>query len=294
MGRYIDATGDAAGWLSRALKGTTFKARLTLQDDGELVNAADTVTVAVTKLNGDSHSSGNAWIVSTGLYEFEVASADVELLTLTWSGAIGANSFTARTSVEFVGGLYFSISDLQALADMSSVSDDRCAELRTMVEAAIENFTRRSWVERIEKRTIDTDSVRSDGFWLPGPTLPVREIVSAKLDGSNHSITGWKVDSHGRVRYTTAPAGTTTTGQDLEVVYRVGDDFLPPDLARVAPKIARHWELDDQSHIPDRARMMVNEWGTFHLWSPNDEHPTGLPEIDSTLRQYRRSKLTFA
>ena len=280
--------------VDRILVDTTTTARVELYNDAGVLADPDGQSVEVTVTRADGtvvDTAVNAARVDVGIYSYPyIAGADPDVATLAWSGAWTAKPFTVRTYVQVASAWWFTTADLRDEQGLTDLDEPTAADLRFVAETTIEQFTRRAWSQRLGIET--RDSHRLGRRWLLQrdgvPQLsPIRRLLSARLDGNAVDIAGWTVDRLGEVRTDARHVGTTDVGQDLVVAYVHGEDYPPPDLARAAKRLARHLHLTDGSKIPDRARMMTTEFGQFHLFAASDEYPTGVPEIDSTLRRYR-------
>lgn len=257
-------------------------------DEETLADATAGVSVSVTRADGTALTTITAASPTSpgsGLYNIDF-DADVHLTrtdvldcvaTYEVSGAARREAFQVRV----VGGRFFDLRSLRAMQGLTSTSQfstEDLAAARDVAEEFVEDFTGQAWVPRADVLTV-SDTLTS----LFLPYLPVRSLVRLEVDGTAAVAADATVHPSGRLEL---PEGVSAS-DDVVVEYEHGESTPPADLAQAAKRLARHILFSGDSSIPDRARMMVTDWGTFALDIASEEKPTGLPEVDSVLRRYR-------
>lgn len=274
----------------RAVVGNT--TRLTVGtvgiDEETLANATAGVSLSVTRADGTALTAVTAAVNNgtIGLYNLDL-SATVHLtrtdvldcvLTYDVAAATRREAFQLRV----VGGRFFGLRELRQMQGLDSATQFAPADLaaaRDIAEEFVEDFTAQAWVPRVDVVRINTTS---SGYFLP--YLPVRSLVRLLVDDVALVAADASVDQSGRL---TLPDGASAPSTDMLVEFEHGEAVPPSDLAQATKRLARHILFSGDSSIPDRARMMVTDWGTFALDIASEEKPTGLPEVDSVLRRYR-------
>lgn len=262
-------------------------------DEETLTDADASVTVTVAREDGTALTGGTASTATTGVYTFDLTAAthtdEIDDLTVTWSCDIASAAIVETDIVRVVGGRFFGIATLRAqrgMADTAKYTNAELKDVRDVVEDFIEEFTEQAWVTSYARYTTDGDG--SDCLFLPDTDTTT--LTSVSVGGTAQTISAWTLSASGRI----ATGGTTFTtdpaGQNVVVKYEYGAPVLPGDLRRASITLARHILLSTESTIPDRARIMQTEWGMFHLDTANEDHPTGLPEVDAVLVRYRAAK----
>lgn len=255
---------------------------------GETPTDADAaVTVTVKDPYGVTVSTGAATNEPTaiGLYSYLIPGvADPTRLSVTWAGLFGGNASSVTESHEVVGKFLFALSDLRAMDGLDSVVDYPTAalvETRDLVTDLFVSYCHTAWGEAYMRETFDGDG--EDYVLLT--YLPTVRVLRVDKSGVQATITDWTVDDSGRLE-TGSGVFFTKGRRNFVVDYVFGHPTVPGDLKRAALKLARAWLLSGDSSIPDRARMMTTEWGTFQLTNAALEYPTGMPEVDSVLNRY--------
>lgn len=268
--------------------------------DGALTDPdGQAVTVTIRHATtGATISTGSATRASTGVYRFQFPAQPALLRTITtWDAAFGGNNLDVTTEQEVVGGFYFTIAELQAMSGCGNITDADAAEIRNAVEDLIEDFTEQAWVPRYRREVSDgrdscyTGSKASIHYV---DRLPARELLTVAITDVDQDLTGWTLSEGGRINSGGVAFVGATAGQNVVVEYVHGASSPPADLKRAALRLARHIALTETTAIPDRAHMMTTEFATFQLTIASENNPTGLPEVDATLRRYRTETPVFA
>lgn len=260
-------------------------------DEETLADATAGVSLSVTRADGTALTTITAAVpteVGSGLYNLDfdpathLSRTDVLSCTLTYTVASAARREDFQVRV--VGGRFFDLRSLRQMQGIGSTTQFDTASLaaaRDIAEEFVEDFTAQAWVPRADVyRLSKTDS----GYYLP--YLPVRSLIRLLVDGEPVDATSGTVAQSGALTLT----GVSLPSDELLVEFEHGEATPPADLAQAAMRLARHILFSGDSSIPDRARMMVTDWGTFALDIASEEKPTGLPEVDSVLRRYRYAR----
>ena len=214
------------------------------------------------------------------------------------------NSTDEQTSFDFamiqiVDSHYFGINEIRDIDRLSSVTDysnELLQNTRSSVEAFFDDFTLTNW-------TIKGDLF---GFSHPDENLLPSDknikIVNIHTVGVNgqaitdtttvfdKTVSDIFVDKYGRLYFLQGTGTFNPYGYLVE--YEWGEGETPSDLSRAAKRYAEHILLNDQSVIPDRARMLQTAQGMLLLDVASMDKPTGLPEVDSILLRRRRKEVT--
>ncbi len=262
-------------------------------DEETATDATGNVTVTVeredgTSLTGGTIGSNNG---TTGEYDFALTAAthldELDELKITWTATVDSRTITEIDYVNVVGGRYFTLTSLRSepgLSNMTTFTNQELKDARDIAEDFIEQYCEHAWVPSYSRYVFDGNG----GDFVLLPKISSRRIIAATISGTAQTTSSWSVDDGGRIitdgtRFTQAiPAG-----QNCVIKYEWGEQYAPLDLQRAARKLARHLLLDNESSIPDRARLMQTEWAMFHLDTASEDKPTGMPEVDSVLMRYR-------
>lgn len=258
-------------------------------DEETLADATAGVSMSVTRADGTelaSISAASPTEVGSGLYNLDfdatvhLTRTDVLDCTLTYevAGAARREDFQVRV----VGGRFFDLRSLRGMQGIGNTTQFDTADLaaaRDIAEEFVEDFTAQAWVPRSDVYELDA---MTTGYFLP--YRPVRSLVRLLVDGTAVDASGATVNQSGAL---TLPDTSSRASETVLVEFEHGEATPPADLAQAAMRLARHILFSGDSSIPDRARMMVTDWGTFALDIASEEKPTGLPEVDSVLRRYR-------
>lgn len=259
--------------------------------DGEPATPTGPVTVTVTAGNGTPVVT-NAATAGSGddprTLTLPVCTT-LDELTAVWSVAGAA---VAVTTVEIVGGVWFTVADCRAadekFFDLAKYPVEQVVAKRAEVEAEFEEHTGQAWVPRYAR-------VQVPGTWTCRLILPhvalrkVRSVTAVAPDGTETPLTPgevaeMRVDWHGVIE---RPATWSAGRYIVEVEH--GHDAPPADLKAAAIVRLRHRLNAHRSGIPDRATSMQTEAGqTYALATPGLRgFVTGIPEVDVVLERYR-------
>lgn len=225
----------------------------------------------------------------TGNYSVELpAQSSVKVLRVAWSGTFQGDDQEVIQEYEIVGDFLFSLAELRAqdgLDDDTVYPTSALVTVRDDVTDLINEFTGTAFGE-----TWSYERTRARSNDLILARRPIRSLLSVTDADGILDIDAWYWSSNGIIE------ATTYVDRDALVQYAYGKVGVPGDLRRAALRLARHWLLSNPSSIPDRARMMTTQWGTYQLTTASEDHPTGLPDVDATLIRYMDPtyKLGFA
>lgn len=289
MHRYLVRGEASKAVSSRILMNTTNTLFVEFYVNETPTSADAGVTVLVKNPAGATVSTGAAALVSVGRYSYEVpASSTPTVYTVSWTGTFGGDPQTITQFYEVVENFMFSLADLRrhdSMADTVRFPTSALQDARDEATDLILHYTKASWGETYQREVVDGDA----SGWIVLRRHPLRRLLSLSINEAAQTLTQWTASESGvvRAKNTASPLLVRMGGQNVVVEYSYGYPFaVPRDVQRAALRLARHNLLTLPSSIPDRARMMTTEWGTFQLSTASEEYPTGLPEVDSVLRRY--------
>jgi hypothetical protein len=270
--------------------------------DDVATDAAGAVTVNVKRWDGTvvqtgtaSHTSGNV-----GQYDFVVTggsagtTAQLDALTVEWTGTIGGAAVTVADDIEVVGGFWFGIAQLRArhkvFANASTYPGSALADSRIIVENEGERITRQAWVPRFAVETL-SGGLGNPFLGLRWPTI--RKIRSVKVGGvawaqADVDTIGW--DESGLIYRGQALVAWPVGVRNIVIEYEHGNDRAPLDLADAAMLRMRTVVPRPTSPIPDRAQSYSTEEGGVYALARADEEHTGIPDVDAVYRSPRYRK----
>ena len=287
----------------RVLRGVAASLSFTNVDqNGTPVAAAGAVTAGVTRADGTEVLAAGSATTSggTGVYLRALTAAQTALLgqlTATWTDA--GDSSTHTTTVEVVGGYYFSLAEARAadttLADDTRYPDATVLRFRQQVEVECEEICGQAFVPRYRRVRVDGNG--SNGLLLPDPRA--RAVRSLRIY-SGIAYQAYSADELADLVVTDAGEVLRSSGavfpsgdDNILVEYEHGWDAPPADLKEAALTRLRYRLTAARSAIPDRATSMQTEGGmTFRLDRP-DRRKTGIPEVDATYGRYSATSPIF-
>ena len=261
----------------------------------DLIVAPDALPVLViTDDDGAVVAHGAVTLVSVGVYKAKLtARATPTVLHATWTYTVSSYAMQTVYDVFVDGGYIFEIADLrkqEGVSDTTRYTYQDLEQARDEVTSFINDFCQVAFVPTYHRQVIDGYN-RSHVYLNRTPT---RSIISVKVNDVAVSTTDWSVSEIGTVRGPTPWTSSRTVGQGVVISYLYGYPQAPADMRRAAIKLAANWLLVNEGSIPDRARMMTTQWATFQLSTANEDYPTGIPEVDATLRRHRLDIPSFA
>lgn len=261
-----------------------------VDSDGEPAAPSGTVTVGVVSSDGTVVKAALTATSGTGSDPRTVTltaaqTATLDVLTATWTD--GGDSSTHTTTIEIVGGYYFTLAEARysddLLADGSKVTNATLKALRWEVENEIEAITGVAFVPRYRYEHVIGTSC--NGTLLAPYLRSIRSITSdygsTTSAWSANDLTALTIDTVvGRV------SGYRSFAGDLLVGYEHGMDRPPPDVKRAALDLLRDKATRPFDAINPRASSYTgDEQGTIDL-APVGPWKTGLPRVDAVLDRY--------
>lgn len=261
------------------------------------VDADADVTVIVKRADGTTLLSTTATNeADPGVYSVEIpAQANLNILTLTWTGTFSGSAESLESTVEIVGGYYFSIDELRNTDNVIKNNlvrfpDELLVDVRMQVEAEFEDICNRAFVPRYYRETGVV--VEGDGtLWLEKPE-PIN-VLSLSVDGVDKL--SWVTDGYIK-RDKFSPRGMVLSddaygalyAENIDMEYEYGLTRVPIPIKQKALKRGKMLLLGMNSTIDERAlTMTLPDIGTVNLATPGVRGAeTGVPDIDVVLRRY--------
>lgn len=263
-------------------------------------------TVTIKRLDGTTITTGTATHPGpAGVYTFAMPEqAQVDVLTVDWSGSLAGATVTVRDNVEVVGGFLFGLAEARAkhdgLADTTKYPTTLLAAKRIEVEQECERICRRAFVPRFARVTLsgsDTDRLPLPWNLLMGGGSEIRAVRAVSVSG-----TAWSGSDVAALRFTPdgvlkRPGGAAWPSGvgNIIVEYEHGWDYPPADLAEAAIVRLRSRVGMALAGVAERAiTFAVTAGGTYRLSTPSAER-TGIPDVDGVYEKYtRRRRAVFA
>jgi len=279
-----------------------------LVDVGQQVEVTFTVDGVPTDADGDivnvtvTHADGSvdAPVAATaqtdnGVYRIVLpAQADVDRLTLAWTGEFSGVAQTLRTRAEIVGAHYFTIGQLRAaqnntLADTTSYPLARLTEIRSIVENRIEgkHGCDVAFVPRYGQATL------TDGYGqrlILDDVLRLREVLWCRINGTAltaDELADLKVHPWGAVDRKTLGtwAGNDTSGV-VEIGYSQGYEYPPDDLVDAAVTAAHYLATSERTGQSARAVSVDNQFGNVRYSTAGEKRTFGIPDVDAVISSH--------
>jgi hypothetical protein len=195
---------------------------------------------------------------------------------------------------------YFTLAELRAMPDIGDVgkhSDERLIAAGEWAESTIERTVRTSFVARSKVETLDGDRQDCEGRLSLSSrfVLGVTAVTSNGVEFDAGQLAEVKVTGRRIYRRTvdtySGSIAWDTGVQNIVVTYNSGYSTTPPgDIKDAALQAARYRVLRTaaKAGISDRATALTNELGNVQLSTAAPDRPTGLPDVDVVLIQWRR------
>lgn len=255
------------------------------------VDADGAVTYVLKRSNGTTLASGTATKppATTGTYQTVITpQSTLDTLLLSMTGTFSGQPVTLESTVEIVGGFYFSLAELRAFDTALTpqrFSDSRLADARTEVEAEFEQIMGQAWVLRHEHE--EGLTVHNGQLHLKWP-FP-RTITALTVEGVDRMdlVTDQLVrrdsENDKRLLFTDEPYLSI-----VDITYEHGNTSVPYKVKMAAMRRARGLLLGQNARIDERATLMsVPDFGTFSLATPGMRGSwVGIPEVDVVLNNY--------
>ncbi|HXF72679.1 MAG TPA: hypothetical protein VNO79_08750 [Actinomycetota bacterium] len=251
------------------------------------VNGTEVPQVTVTDSAGVAVPGFTPSRPSAGTYQATLP-GDLDTLDLydvlwTWS-----NGQSRRSRFELVGGFFFSIADVRdfdpVLTDAAKYPASKIRAVRGVIEERFEAYCRVAFVPRGRRAVISGGGTST----LLLPDMEVHRLVQVKVDGTaltQAELAEVKVHPFGMLEW---DGGTFAEGiRNVEVLYEHGFRSVPAPIQRAALRYAK--ALLVSATYDDRATAVFTDVGGFRLTLAGRDGPTGLPEVDATLAEFRRA-----
>lgn len=234
---------------------------------------------------------------STGQYTITIPPAltVLDLYDVVWTFA---DASTRRTQFEIVGAFLFAIAELRTFDTELSNATTYPAALITAARAAVEECFEYEMVGRAAFRPRGArDLLDGTGTYtlMVENTLPLR-VISAKIATvalTSSELTDLRIYPTGMIRRD--QMGYWTRGnRNVEIFYEYGYASVPAPIHIAAMRYARHLLVKSAFEANDRATAVFTDAGGYRLTIAGRDGWTGLPEVDSVLKQWTRSTPGFA
>lgn len=287
--------------MEQVLRNTAATISQTFYNGSSPVEADGVVNVLAKKADGTTlFNTAAVNDPAVGVYKIVIpAQANLNLLTLTWTGTFSGTVVSIDTTVEIVGGFYFSIAELRnydsALQNVTRFPNDALIDARNEVEAEFEDICGRAFVPRFHReRGVEIDK---DGGMISLEKAEPINILSIKVNATDY--TSWATSGY-LIKDTVSPrtlllrydALQMTTYDSLyspvDMEYEYGMPQTPVLIKKKALKRAKQFLLGQNSTIDERALTMnLPDIGSVSLATPGVRgSETGVPDIDVVLRRY--------
>lgn len=239
-----------------------------------------TTTVAVVRSDGTTvHAAGTATTTPSGTTRRAVAltAADniVDQLTATWSGANAAG----ETTIDVVGGVYFSASELRQFQPLVAVKSDHPDETvyvwRQIVETIFENASGLAFVPRWQVCRPSAGRIVMRG---------VRSVRWVELDDDAGTIVDSGLDDYVEI----TPEGVACISS-VERVGLVHGIDTPADVWRASMLACRHLLTSGVERTDFRPMQVTNPDGSVDQYATPGvaQWVLGIPEVDEVINRYR-------
>lgn len=287
--------------MERVLRNTAATVSVTFYSGSSPVEADGAVAVVAKKADGSTLFSTNATNdPAVGVYSVVIpAQANLNFLTLSWTGSFTGTPVTIESKVEIVGGFYFSIGELRAydsaFSNLTRFPDELLVTIRDQVEAEFEDICKRAFVPRYYREDAIELDYDEDMIWLEKPE-PIRFL---SIKQNNVDYTSWYSSGY-LIRDKNSPRGVHVVNSALgvfnydplyyptSVEYEYGLTSVPIPIKEKALKRAKIKLIGLNSTIDERAlTMILPDIGTVNLATPGQRgSETGVPDIDVVLKKY--------
>jgi hypothetical protein len=269
----------------------------TLQETFSAGAADGTVTVTLTHADGTSAGSGSAIHGTGGVYTFALApQAELDLLSVVWSGSWSGVAQSITSQVEIVGGLLFSVADARAFGDQTlndtvKYPDDVIRAARERIADAFEQVCSVAFVPRYARDVLDGNG----GYAIRVYHQRCNRVIAASINGvalTSGQLADITARQSGYLIRNSGAWDWSFAGRNVVVAYEHGYPSAPPDIQRAALVLARYELVSND--ISDRMIAFDSDLGQVRLSVPGRQYPTGIPIVDATLARYDESSLLVA
>lgn len=261
----------------RQVIGRSAAVQIVVEDDlGYPVASEQPVSVSVSDGDGIEVAAGTATATAEeGIYTFKFTPELLDDYTVTAIAVLDGSEVTITQVVRVVGARAFRLADLRD----AGVAADRVVALEDEVSSGAERILGYSPVEAGYRVTVRLREPRTR-VAIPGRSHLLRAYSVVDSDGVSYSC---QVSGSALVR---ADGLSFSAGvYHLHIV--CGMSATPSDLSRALLSWAVYIDQTrGQSYDPRTVRVMTDS-GEAYLSRIGSDHPTGYPEVDYVLTQYR-------
>jgi hypothetical protein len=298
--------------MPQILVGTSATISQTWEVDGTATNPSpDSTTIGIVRADGtEVVAPGTATVdAGTGVATYALTptqTAELDILTATWTATFGGQPQSISVDYEIVGGFLFSESQLRAhkvaggtpFSDATAYPDSKILEVR---EQVTDDFAERSgWT--FTPRFARAELVGTGRRDLLVPDLKVQRVIAASIDGvalSADQLADLRVRSHGVI--TRKTVGVWTCDADVVISYVHGWERTPGAISNAAILRAAMILLPSPSSTvamwtsPDGTTYSQDQAGQRLRGTSGVRH-YGVPAIDSVLNDpaYHAPRLAVA
>ncbi len=187
--------------LVRILKTTQQTLTHVFTVDEVATDITGTCTATLKRLDGATVNTAAATRTALGTYTYPVpAQANLDALTLDWSGTLAGAAISVRDYIEIVGGHIFGLAEGRGahsgLASLVTYPPALLAAKRIAVEQECERICRQAWVPRFERELLSGTGTNR----LPVSRMVLRAVRAVSVDGvawSAPDVAAIGVSDHG-------------------------------------------------------------------------------------------------
>lgn len=282
--------------VERVLRNTAATISVTFYNGSTAVEADGVVNVVAKKADSTTLLSTAATNdPAVGVYSVVIPpQANLNLLTLTWSGTFSGTAISIESNVEIVGGFLFSIAELRnsdTALTITRFPNQSLIDARLTVESEFEDICHRAFVPRFAAEYVNGEWI--DEVWLSKPE-PLR-ITKISNGSTVYDASGWETSRYLRRDrealhrlLLSGPALALAYLTDTYIEYEYGMAQVPIPIKDKAIRRAKLNLLGMASTIDPRATTMIlPDIGSVNLATPGMRGlETGIPDIDVVLRRY--------
>lgn len=277
----------------RVLRGSdaTILSPVFVAADGETPTDCDTdPTCTVVDHAGTALADAAVTATSTedGAYTAQLTAADhtanLDRLTLTWTGEVAGATQTHTAEVDVAGGFYASLPSIRQMPGLTSPSDyptERLREVREEFERLVDDYRGMAFVPRFAYETF------RGCHWFSSYMLDemfLRSVRAITVAGVAQDVAAWQLNDYGLL-YNETAALSWSAGETATVAYEHGLDSPPPGLQRACREYVRAVLLKETSGV-GRDVISQSFEGLVTRYStpdPSAGRPTGWIEVDRLL-----------
>lgn len=229
--------------------------------------------------------------VTSGVATIQLDAVDhldrLDTLSVDISVLVGTRKVNESATVVVVSEHLFTLQQLRQqkhLSDLGMYTDQELEDARAVATYTFEDYTRINFTPKHFRNTYEGNGANC----LRVSNTDVRDVVSCAVNGETAAAT---LLGGGTIRRTDGGVFSRPEypgDNNVTVEFIASGSQLSPTVRKAAIAYAKYIVLNDESSIPDRARLMQTEWAMFHLETAAMDKPTGLPEVDSLLNHLRR------